>query len=113
MGLLYLYLYPLIHISLLKSLQCIFPCLRSCVTFHIVWISEGKVLLAPLQTSQMNDHTPFFVLGCLIITFAGTLHIWRPSPPSVNDEEEPIYIPNCCRSFLGMHLNMDKTAVMR
>jgi hypothetical protein len=39
-------------------------------------------VLAPHPTPQLKDHPLSAVRNLLFTIFAGTLHIWRPSPPS-------------------------------
>jgi hypothetical protein len=43
----------------------------------------GEELLAPRSTPKLEDHTLSAVHECLFKTFAATLSIWWPSPPSV------------------------------
>jgi hypothetical protein len=51
------------------------------VTFHNIIIFYGE-LLAPRPTPKPEDYSLSAVRDCLFRIFAGTHHIWRPSPPS-------------------------------
>jgi hypothetical protein len=46
----------------------------------IIFYSEE--LQAPRPTPKLEDHPLSAVCNCLFNILAGTLHIWRPFPPS-------------------------------
>jgi hypothetical protein len=52
------------------------------VNFRNKIIFYGEELLAPRPTPKLEDHPLSLVRDCLFNTFAATLHIWRPFPPS-------------------------------
>jgi hypothetical protein len=55
---------------------------RFLVDFRNKFIFYGEELLAPRRTPKLEDQPLSAIRHCLFNTFAATLHIWRPSPPS-------------------------------
>jgi hypothetical protein len=61
------------------SLSCLqdLPSLRPCITFRNRLLFYGEKLLAPRQTTMLEDHPLSAVRNSLINIFAATLHNWR------------------------------------
>jgi hypothetical protein len=75
------------HLRPLRSfIQRIRPGPRLFVIFRNKLIFYGQEFLAPRPTPKLEDHPLSAVCDCLFNTFAATLHIWRPSPPSATRE---------------------------
>jgi hypothetical protein len=70
-----------VHFPCLRSFQSIGPSPRPFVTFRNVLFFYGGELLAPGPTPKLEGLSA--VSDRLFNIFADTLHIWRPSPPSV------------------------------
>jgi hypothetical protein len=64
--------------KLFTSYQRIGPGPRLCRLLRNVIIFYGEELLAPRQTSKMEDHPLSAVRDCLFTAFAATLRNWRP-----------------------------------
>jgi hypothetical protein len=109
------------HINCNVTLLFIFRCLCQCIAPFRVWrhvwhfTAFGFLKGGVVSTlTNPSDERPPLVLCPRLLN-----HYIRRYPPyleavaSIRNDEGPIYILNCSRSFLGMHPNMDKIGVMK